>query len=74
MKGRYFIGPNGNAIFMPAAGSRIGTMVYSAGTYGYYWSSTDISDDADHFYFDSDNVFSFTNYNRYFGNSVRLVR
>ena len=33
-------GPNGNSIFLPAAGCRIGTDTYDVGEYGYYWSST----------------------------------
>ncbi|MCD8302235.1 MAG: DUF1566 domain-containing protein, partial [Prevotellaceae bacterium] len=33
-------GPNGNSIFLPAAGWRYGTSLLGAGDYGYYWSST----------------------------------
>ena len=33
-------GPNGNSIFLPAAGYRYGTKVNYRGSYGYYWSST----------------------------------
>ena len=33
-------GPNGNSIFLPAAGWRYGTDTYGVGEYGYYWSST----------------------------------
>ncbi|MBO5263024.1 MAG: hypothetical protein J6B18_02065, partial [Bacteroidaceae bacterium] len=33
-------GPNGNSIFLPAAGSRYGTEVDSQGSNGYYWSSS----------------------------------
>ncbi len=33
-------GPNGNSIFLPAAGYRDGSEVYSQGSYGYYWSSS----------------------------------
>ena len=32
-------GPNGNSIFLPAAGYRSGTMSWSVGSNGYYWSS-----------------------------------
>lgn len=32
-------GPNGNSIFLPAAGSRSGTSLSIEGKYGYYWSS-----------------------------------
>ena len=33
-------GPNGNSIFMPAAGYRYGSSLSGVGEYGYYWSST----------------------------------
>ena len=33
-------GPNGNSIFLPAAGYRDGSSLYDAGSYGSYWSST----------------------------------
>ena len=32
-------GPNGNSIFLPAAGQRDGTSLTNAGSSGYYWSS-----------------------------------
>ena len=38
--GRKVTGPNGNSIFLPAAGYRDGTSLDSAGSYGYYWSSS----------------------------------
>lgn len=33
-------GPNGNSIFLPAAGYRYVSSLYYAESYGYYWSST----------------------------------
>ena len=33
-------GPNGNSIFLPVAGCRLGSSLGSAGSLGYYWSST----------------------------------
>ncbi len=33
-------GPNGNSIFLPAAGWRAGTSIALAGERGYYWSAT----------------------------------
>ena len=38
-KGYKVIGPNGNSIFMPAAGYRDGSSLDYAGKYGKYWSS-----------------------------------
>ena len=40
VKGYKVTGPNGNSIFLPAAGSRDGLSPYRAGSCGYYWSST----------------------------------
>lgn len=34
------VGPNGNSIFLPAAGNRDYASLYGAGSYGYYWSAT----------------------------------
>ena len=39
-KGYKVTGPNGNSIFLPAAGRRYGFSLDDAGYYGYYWSST----------------------------------
>ena len=33
-------GPNGNSIFLPAAGSRYDSSLFYAGSLGYYWSSS----------------------------------
>ena len=33
-------GPNGNSIFLPAAGCRLGSSLYDAGSHGSVWSST----------------------------------
>ena len=40
VKGHKVTGPNGNSIFLPAAGSRDGSSLDDAGGSGYYWSST----------------------------------
>ena len=34
------MGPNGNSIFIPAAGYRSAHSLYDVGEYGFYWSST----------------------------------
>ena len=38
-KGYKVTGPNGNSIFLPAAGYRDGSSLYNAGSIGCYWSS-----------------------------------
>ena len=40
VNGRLFTGPNGNSIFLPAAGYRNDSVLYNAGSSGYYWSSS----------------------------------
>ncbi len=67
-------GPNGNTIFLPAAGYRRGTSLYYAGERGYFWSSTPFSDSYRAYYlrFDSSNRIVFINGCDY-GQSVRPV-
>ena len=74
--GYLLTGPNGNSIFLPAAGSRSGMSSYiNVGEYGYYWSSTlssSLSYRAQYLYFNSSN--HYTNfYSRRDGLSVRPV-
>ncbi|MBQ3239348.1 MAG: hypothetical protein IJA98_09865 [Bacteroidaceae bacterium] len=45
VKGQKVTGPNGNSIFLPAAGSCEGTEVDGHGSNGLYWSATWIEDD-----------------------------
>ena len=66
---------NGNSIFLPAAVRRYGTSPDSAGSSGYYWSSTPDESDvrlAFGLYFESKTRGS-TRYGRYYGRSVRPV-
>ena len=68
-------GPNGNSIFLPAAGFRSGTSSFDVGSGGRYWSSTPTVDDGDcawDLYFDSDGYDWCWDY-RYDGQSVRPV-
>jgi hypothetical protein len=68
------IGPNGNSIYLPAAGSRHNGDVYFVGMSGSCWSSTpEDSDEARGLYFGSDKLSSSINY-RCYGLSVRLVK
>ena len=68
-------GPNGNSIYLPAAGYRYcDGDVGSFGMGGYYWSSTpNDSDDAWYLHFNSSEV-NMSNYFRCFGHSVRLAQ
>ena len=69
------VGPNGNSIYLPAAGSSNcnGDVGY-VGSNGIYWSSTpDGSDSAYGLYFDSDYVYMY-DYFSCFGRSVRFVQ
>lgn len=68
-------GPNGNSIFLPAAGYLYEGTLDSAGSYGYYWSSSLDTDDPDYAYgvdFGSDYV-DWYGYGRYYGLAVRPV-
>ena len=68
-------GTNGNSIFLPTAGYRYNSSLGSAGSYGYYWSSTlEISSSsfALNVGFNYGYVSSYR-YDRYFGRSVRPV-
>ncbi len=68
-------GPNGNSIFLPAAGYCYGAEVNSRGSGGYYWSgslSSDYSYYAYYLYFFSDNRYWYNSF-RYYGLSVRPV-
>ena len=69
-------GPNGNAIFLPAAGHRNGSVLKDAGSVGLYWSSsldTDHSGYAQYLEFDSGACQEPDDY-RLRGFSVRPVR
>ncbi|MBO7132784.1 MAG: DUF1566 domain-containing protein [Bacteroidales bacterium] len=75
VNGRKFTGPNGNSIFLPAAGYRIDSELDNAGSDGYYWSSSLSSGNTDrawHLYFYSGNYYMSNRY-RYYGFTVRAV-
>ena len=66
---------NGNSIFLPAAGCRLDSSLYGAGSYGYYWSSSlnaSRSSGAYGLYFSSGGV-GWNSYNRNYGQPVRPV-
>ena len=71
-------GPNGNSIFLPAAGYCIGTQLNNVGTLGYYWSSSAYSNYWDNVFdleFNSSKVptSGYDNKYRYYGLTVRPV-
>ncbi|MBR2416136.1 MAG: hypothetical protein IKB11_05220, partial [Bacteroidaceae bacterium] len=70
-------GPNGNNIFLPAAGYRLGTGVYDQGSYGDYWSSlldSYLSDDLAYYQCFKSRIYDWIYYHyRCCGRSVRPV-
>ncbi|MBQ5748179.1 MAG: DUF1566 domain-containing protein, partial [Bacteroidales bacterium] len=75
IKGYKVTGPNGNSIFLPAAGYRRGSSLYHAGEYGYYWSSTPYGSNGNYafsLYFGSSEHGVYWDFH-YFGQSVRPV-
>ena len=75
VNGRKFTGPNGNSIFIPAAGGCGDGSTYEVGDYGNVWSSSLVTSgrNAFHLYFGS-NFSDVYNTYRYYGKSVRGVR
>ena len=73
-KGYMVIGPNGNSIFLAAAGYRNGDSAYSVGSDGRFWSSTPSSNDrgAWNLYI-NDGLQGVDWHNRGYGYSVRPV-
>ena len=75
VEGYKVTGPNGNSIFLPAAGSRYGSSLSRAGCRGYYWSSSPFESDsygAFNLLFYGDNH-DMSIGNRSYGQSVRPV-
>lgn len=76
VNGYKFVGPNGNSIFLPAAGYRYNSSFGNVGSYGSYWSSsldTSSPSTACYFTFDSSLV-GWGIHCRDYGLSVRPVR
>ena len=74
-KGYKVTGPNGNSIFLPAAGRRNGSSLDFAGSYGYYWSSSP-DDDYDYIAYSLNFSSCYLNVDgngRYYAQSVRPV-
>jgi hypothetical protein len=66
---------NGNSIFFPASGYRLGTGLNLRGSYGHYWSAS-LSSAAHgyYLYFYSDGVNPANSNGRFLGFSVRAVQ
>ena len=76
VNGHLVTGPNGNTLFLPAAGYRYDSSLDNAGSWGSYWSRTLDSSFPDYAYgvdFNSEDV-GWGNNNRGYGFSVRAVR
>ena len=74
-KGYKVTGPNGNSIFLPAAGFRLGSSLYNAGANGAYWSASldeSYPVNAWYLYFYSSDHGTYS-YNRNYGHTVRAV-
>ncbi len=73
--GYVLTGPNGNRIFLPAAGHSYVASSSSMGTYGYYWSSTVLNSPSNYAYslIFSSNSKGMNYYDRYYGHCVRPV-
>ncbi len=74
VNGYHVTGPNGNSIFLPAAGVRHRSELYLRGAYGYYWSSSlyDYNSYACHLSF-HDVYHVWSHHGRFDGLSVRPV-
>ena len=73
--GRLVTGPNGNSIFLPAAGCRWNERILSQSFYGYYWSRTLATNDSTAYDLSIDSkVVGCFGDRRRFGFSVRAVR
>jgi len=67
-------GPNGNMIFLPTNGYRLGTNVHSVGMYGSYWSSKHYNNDFAYYMGFGANFLDVNYYSHNTGRSVRLVK
>lgn len=74
-KGYQVIGPNGNSIFLPAAGYKTGGSIHFGGEYGYYWTNTLCVTESIYAYYlyFSPGYIGRGSYERYHGQSVRGV-
>ena len=76
VNGYQITGPNGNSIFLPAAGTRCGSMLENCGSYGIYWSGTYYADGYNAYYLYTYDVSHYVapSDGCEYGNTVRPVR
>ena len=76
VNGRLVIGPNGNSLFLPAAGDRYDSSLYDVGSYGYYWSRALYSSKPNYAFYLSfySGYVGWRSYLRRSGRAVRAVR
>lgn len=67
-------GPNGNYIFLSAAGFCFGTSLLNAGSYGYCWSTRFSSSDRAYVLGFSSSNKNMDSDSRYYGLSIRLIK
>ena len=75
INGYRITGTNGNSIFIPAAGYRLGTELKYVGEYCHCWSTTPVewcNNGSYILYFGEGNIYRIWNF-RYFGRSIRAV-
>ncbi len=60
VNGYEVVGPNGNSIFLPAAGYRISTDVYARGENSNYWSAVLDDEDDDDDDWENDDCYAYT--------------
>ena len=75
INGRLVKATNGNSIFLPAAGYRVGTSLSGAGSYGFYWSPSLYADSPSGAWFVDfySDIADWASDYRYVGQSVRPV-
>ena len=75
VKGTMVTGPNGNFIFLPAAGYRISSSgsLYNVGSYGYYWSASPYGTNSSHMLGFGSGGWCWSYYDRVDGYPVRPV-
>ena len=73
VEGQLVTGPNGNSIFLPAAGLRRGTFFVDCGSYGHYYSAENYCSYAMQFFFDYNSVSDWASEERCCGYTIRPV-